>query len=429
MLTHDSLVRAEEHPVFCAYFKMLQTGALSFNRVAAIMDTKGIDSRILATPNNMLPLSPRAHSNKPGPMRKPLDLPVSHSRHTMPIKPRYKSGAHDVDLPPIPYRPLPLEPVRGGAVPVQPNDRWASMVMDSILKDHPYTLRIVCQFPSFDLGVVVLGGKYGGAFSLGRSAFAFFTEEQFKRQEPAVIRRLDSIVQSEGKARLPFEMEQIHHIGRQRMRHSGGAWDNSTLIFDRVVLGDTLLHLAARSFSPEIAFLLIDMDIDIEATNKVGEHFLDLFNESLEVLRATRLPPPPPRKFSVLGENAGLKVRTNGHLIARTSEEAEIAKREDAKLPPIAISSVVQRRFIARKREEREKVEWLRRCAEEVRRRMIERIKEVQAIKSKIYWVEMVGDVLSAWEQKRLTMEPFLEGLLCKADVLIAKADPTSIET
>merc|ERR1712100_373391 len=102
------------------------------------------------------------------------------------------------------------------------------------------------------------------------------------------------------------------------MRHSGGAWDNSTLIFDRVVLGDTLLHLAARSFSPEIAFLLIDMDIDIEATNKVGEHFLDLFNESLEVLRAARLPPPPPRKFSVLGENAGLKVRTNGHLIART---------------------------------------------------------------------------------------------------------------
>ena len=60
---------------------------------------------------------------------------------------------------------------------------------------------------------------------------------------------------------------------------------------------------------------------------------------------------------------------------------------------------------------------------------MIERIKEGQAIKSKIYWVEMVGDVLSAWEQKRLTMEPFLEGLLCKADVLIAKADPTSIET
>ncbi len=425
LLSHDALVRAEEHPNFCAYFKMLHTGALPFERISEIMDTKGLDSRILATPNNMLPLSPRAHSNVPAPMLKPLAYPASDSKAALAAKPSFRSGAHVVSLPGLPHCPPALQPRRGGNVVTQSAARWASMVLDGIMADNPHPLRLAASSHLYDVNAVVHGGEHGRPYAVGRSAFAFFSEEQFRKEAAATRRRIDVIIRSERKARLPFEIEQIHHTAQQRLRHNGRTDNNddeySTLLFDRVAPGDTFLHLSARCFSPEVACYLLGTDIDIEAVNAEGESFLEVFSEALDELRSTPLQPRPPRKF--LGD-AAPKKRLNAHLSARTQAQADAAKKADAEAAAEEPNpSKVRDRLLERKRREDHKVSWFRRCLQDLTKILRARLTEIEAIHAKTHWLNMAGEQLAPSERKRLDAREHVEGLLRNTNQLLARVD------
>jgi hypothetical protein len=169
-LANDGLVRSESHPMFCAYFAMSRLGTLSNERLKEIVDFKGLDSRLLGKPDEMIPLPPNEVAYKPMPAAAMNRAPVD-SMHMIPKPPAYRSGPSDVSLPPLPFCPptlrprarLPFEVPEG---PVQPI-KWATQAMDAIHNDRPGSLRYALSSPICDINARVSGGRNGCPFSIG----------------------------------------------------------------------------------------------------------------------------------------------------------------------------------------------------------------------------------------------------------------------
>ncbi len=48
MLAFEGLVRAEKHPMYCAYFSMKKNGAVPLARLEQILTEKGLDPKLLS---------------------------------------------------------------------------------------------------------------------------------------------------------------------------------------------------------------------------------------------------------------------------------------------------------------------------------------------------------------------------------------------
>jgi len=440
LLAYDGLVRAESHPMYMAYFRQRDLGALPLERLREIMASKGLNPEMLDKPDEMLPLNPTDVSNKPAP---PAALPptLKDSTHLIAPKPSFRSGRDPVDLPQLPYCPAHLRPRArpGGPAeapvgPMQPM-KWASLAMAAIDEDRPGTLRHALKSPVFDLAAVVKGGKHGTPFGLG-PVFSFFVETHFRREKVAAMQRLDAIMNQEGKYRLPNEYEAIQQQAVKHIRYGGGPGDDkSECLFETVVLGDTLLHLAARAFSPEVGYLLLRSGCNFELRNSRGESSLDLWEDSLHSFATTPCTPSPEGSRHNSRHNTargGGRGEGGGRLVLPHISGAAAASsgsRSDEKEEEPGGGKVATR-WRERKRCGKQKLSWLEKCLQEMLRGLTGELEATAEISnSRVRYLSIVGGELTPWEANRLEAKDHLADLAEQAGQLLQRVqgtDPTA---
>eukprot|EP00613_Pedinella_sp_CCMP2098_P023076 CAMPEP_0171684240 /NCGR_PEP_ID=MMETSP0991-20121206/1570_1 /TAXON_ID=483369 /ORGANISM="non described non described, Strain CCMP2098" /LENGTH=521 /DNA_ID=CAMNT_0012271729 /DNA_START=115 /DNA_END=1677 /DNA_ORIENTATION=- len=440
LLAYDGLVRAQSHPMYMAYFRQRDLGALPLERLREIMASKGLNPEMLDKPDEMLPLNPTDVSNKPAP---PAALPptLKDSTHLIAPKPSFRSGRDPVDLPQLPYCPAHLRPRArpGGPAeapvgPMQPM-KWASLAMAAIDEDRPGTLRHALKSPVFDLAAVVKGGKHGTPFGLG-PVFSFFVETHFRREKVAAMQRLDAIMNQEGKYRLPNEYEAIQQQAVKHIRYGGGPGDDkSECLFETVVLGDTLLHLAARAFSPEVASSSFVQAAILSFETPVG-NLRSIYGKTRCILS----PPPHARlcRKAVdttvdttprggVGEERGA---AGSHISgAAAAAAASSGSRSDEKEEEPGGGKVATR-WRERKRRGKQKLSWLEKCLEEMLRGLTGELEATAEISnSRVRYLSIVGGELTPWEANRLEAKDHLADLAEQAGQLLQRVqgtDPTA---
>jgi len=465
MIAYESLVRAETHPMYCAYFKMQKLQSLPRDRLREILTAKGLDPAMLDKPDEMLPLGPGSHSNKPGPPGK-LEEAAADSSHLLAAKPRYRVGPDSVDLPPVPFspafvRPVPrLHPQRTAPIVAMQPGKWPSLVVQGIDEDRPGPLRCAMGSPIFEVDARVCGGHNGGPFKLG-PAFSFFSQRQLNFLREEGLDRLQIMLQGEKKFRLEHELATIRHNGTRHLLHTGAPHDPSRLVFSYVRTGDTLLHLCARAFSPECALVLLRANVDCEAVNDNGETAVDLFADSLSELEAAPLVAatpldskegsragshgPTPRDHHQHGGGGGggasafaggVGGGAGGHLtLPALKPKAAKKKGGGGGIPEEAPygegDSRIEQRWRERKRGAASKIGCLCKFLEELIRRLDGNLEAVSRIREqRLKFVKLIGTALTPAEQQRLDAADGIAALLRTAHLLLDRAlhvDPAKV--
>ena len=196
---------------------------------------------------------------------------------------------------------------------------WSEEAIRGVLNDQPDRVEDALRHPTAHINTRVTGGRSGGPYHFFNTGI--FTKELMQSQiessqkVPSVSQsqRAQSVArltQSPSTARLPqgyretldscnpmpryYAPDQWKQID-ENLDELGHYAERSSVVFDRVVNGDTLLVLAVRRDSFRAAQRIVELGVDVLARNVNGESVVAMLEEvscgSLRHLSETRVNP------------------------------------------------------------------------------------------------------------------------------------------
>jgi len=190
--------------------------------------------------------------------------------------------------------------------------KWAKMILDSYRMDDVSYISHAFESPISNTAAVVEGGKFGAPYSIG--SYGFFTDGQvdanqshLKREAQEHLRSFSNFVMKEDwdpidkslsergdhrnfiKNKESEESSNNKKRGGRRKQHPlppshQRQLQTRSTTFEKVVCGDSFLHLAVRRDAYKVATQLLKIGLDPLLVNGFGETASNLLTHQYELL-------------------------------------------------------------------------------------------------------------------------------------------------